>query len=139
MFTSQLPDVDCRVIFSDYASRHFVKSFVKKYPGKQWQATEESIVDSLRRVHTIQKSDKVDELKAGINCILFKYDFAVAKTKISAKTSGNRCIIFLDMETLQQTILIIYGKTDLPKNQSETQYIMQTIQSEFGELWGKLN
>lgn len=139
MFTSQLPDVDYRVIFSDYSKKHFIKAFSKKYPGKQWQATEESIFDSLRRVHAIQKSDKVGELKTGNGCILFKYAFAVAKTNVSAKASGNRCVIFLDTEVLQQTVLIVYAKTDLPKNQGETQFIMQTIQSEFSELWKKLN
>ena len=138
MFTSQLPDVDYRVIFSDHSERHFIKSFAKKYPGKQWNVTQLSIFDSLRRVHTIQQTQVVDELKNGGGCILFKYDFAVAGTNVSAKASGNRCIVFLDTKSLQQTVLLVYGKADLPKNQSETQYIAQTIKNEFSDLWKKL-
>ena len=139
MFTSRLPDADYRIVFSVYAERHFLKGFTKKYPGKQWQVTQQSIFDSLRRIHTIQQTQQADELKAGPECILFKYDFAVAKTNVSAKTSGNRCIVFLDCKSLQGTVLLIYGKTDLPKNQSETQFIMRTVENEFSELWKKLN
>ena len=139
MFTSQLSDVDYRVIFSEYAKKHFIKRFSKSYKGKQWQVTEESIFDSLRRVHAIQQTQQVDELKTGQDCVLFKYDFAVAKTNVSAKASGNRCVIFLDMKSLLQTVLIVYGKTDLPKNQGETQYIIQTVKSEFNDLWAKLD
>jgi len=138
MFTSQLPDVDYRIVFSDYAARHFIKRFAKSYPGKQWLVTQQSIFDSLRRVHTIQQTQQVDELKRGAECLLFKYDFAVAKTNVSAKASGNRCVVFLDIKSLQQTVVLLYGKTDLPKNQAENQYIMQTVESEFAELGVRL-
>ena len=132
MFTNRLPDdIDYRVVFSDYANRHFLKRFEKDYKGKRWLVTQKSILAQLRRVHALQDTQQVDQLFYGNGFLIFKYDFAVAQTHISAKKSGNRCVIFLDKKTNLQTILVIYGKTDLPKNQNENSYIQAVIKSEF--------
>ena len=132
MFTNRLPDdIDYRVVFSDYANRHFLKRFEKDYKGKRWLVTQKSILAQLRRVHALQDTQQVDQLFYGDGFLIFKYDFAVAQTYISAKKSGNRCLVFLDKKTNLQTILVIYGKTDLPKNQSENSYIQNVIKSEF--------
>lgn len=139
MFISPLPDDDFRVVFSDFAQRHFIKRFARSYKGKQWLVTEQSIFNSLRRVHALTSGQQVDELKNGDDCLLFKYDFAVAKTNVSAKASGNRCVVFLDIKSGLQTVLLVYGKTDLPKNQQETQFIMQTVQNGSPKLWAMLS
>lgn len=140
MFTSHLPDdSDYRVVFSDFAKRHFVKRFDKSYKGKQWLFTQKSIFAQLKRVHAIQQSQQVDELKSTAECILFKYDFAVAQTHVSAKASGNRCIVFLDTASQTQTVLLVYGKTDLPKNQQETAYIYSTVSGEYPDFWERLH
>ena len=139
MFTSRLPnDDDYRVVFSSYAQRHFIKRFAKDYKGRQWVVTQDSIFQDLKRVHALTDTQQVDELRRSDGCILFKYDFAIAQTKISPKASGNRCIIFLDSKRQLETVLLVYGKTDLPKNTSETQYILQTAKDEFSELWQRL-
>jgi hypothetical protein len=135
MFTSQLPDDDFRVVFSPYSKSHYIKQFAKKYKGKQWDVTEQSIFDALKRIHAIQSSQQVDELKSNGGYILFKFDFAVAKTNISAKASGNRCIGWLDLSLRLVTIIVVYAKTDLPKNQSETQFILETVKANFPDYW----
>jgi hypothetical protein len=140
MFTSQLPDdEDYRVYFSDYANRHFVKRFAKDYKGKRWLVTHDSIYQDLKRVHAIARTQQVDELKSGEGCLLFKYDFAVAQTNISPKSSGNRCVVFLGVQKKRADVLLVFGKGDLPKNKGETQYILDTISAEFRELFDKLN
>ncbi len=140
MFTSRLPNnEDYRVYVSYYASKHFVKRFTKIYKGKQWLVTYDSIFQDLKRVHSLQDTQQVDQLKQGQDCVLFKYDFAVAKTNISPKASGNRCIVFLNTKTLRIDVLIVYGKGDLPKNIAETQYIFKTVKSEFPNLWNMLD
>jgi len=140
MFTSRLPnDNDYRVIFSPYAERHYIKRFAKDYKGRQWAVTQDSIFQDLKRIHALTTSQQVDELKHGEDCILFKYDFAVAQTKVSPKASGNRCLIFLDAPRQLQTILLMYGKGDMPKNQQETSYILGVAQNEFPEIWQRLN
>jgi hypothetical protein len=136
MFTSQLPsNSDFRVLFSDYANRHFIKRFTKDYKGKQWVVTKDSTFEDLKRIHAKQKSQQVDELKKGKDVILFKYDFAVAQTNISSKASGNRCVCFLDIKTLLITVMVVYSKGDLPKNKHETAYILETVRDNFPELW----
>ncbi|MGI9027508.1 MAG: hypothetical protein ACR2FM_01530 [Candidatus Saccharimonadales bacterium] len=140
MFSNPLPDnEDYRVVVSSYAKRYYIKRFSKDYKARVWVATERSILEQLKRIHAVQRSAKVDELKRGSGCLLFKYDFAVAQTNVSPKASGNRCVVFLDSQTHIQTILLVYGKGDLPKNKAETQFIFQTISDEFNNLWERLN
>lgn len=140
MFSSQLPDEDdYRVVVGAFATRHFIKRFAKDYKGKRWDITYRSIEGSLRRIYELQSTQHVDELKRGSGCILFKLDFTVAQSGVSAKASGNRCVVFLDVTNHQQTILLVYGKTDLPKNQQETAWINATVQNEYGDMWKRLD
>lgn len=139
MFTNPLPDdEDYRVFFTEYAERHHIKSFTKEYKGKRWVVTIDSIFQDLKRVHSMQMSQQVDELKSGSNCKLFKYDFAIAQSGISPKASGNRCVVFLDAKEHRQDVLFVYGKGDLPKNTKETQFIYQLVQQNFPDLCARL-
>ena len=140
MFTSPLPDSeDYRIFFTEFAERHHIKRFAKDYKGKRWLVTLDSIFQDLKRVHSMQMTQQVDELKYGDDCKLFKYDFSIAQSGISPKASGNRCVIFLDIERHRQDVLMVYGKNDLPKNMSETQFIYNIVQTQFKELWGRLD
>lgn len=140
MFTSPLPDdEDYRVYFSEYAERHFIKRFNKDYKGKRWSVTRDSIFQDLKRVHALQSTQQVDELKSGPDCKLFKYDFAVAQTGVSPKASGNRCVVFLDSKQHRLDVLIVYGKGDLPKKTGENQYILSTVADIYPELWSRLD
>ncbi len=139
MFTNPLPDSeDYRIFFSEYAQNHYINRFEKNYRGKRWVITQDSIFQDLKRVHSMQLSQQVDELKHGEGCKLFKYDFAVAQSNISPKKSGNRCIVFLDTKSHRQDVLLVYSKNDLPKNMSETQYIYKTVAEHFRDLWERL-
>jgi hypothetical protein len=122
------------VEFCDYAKRHYLKRFEKEYRGKQWDITVESIIQDLARIKTsnsdLQKTRQVDELWHKDDYWIFKYDFRVAQTKESTKSSGNRCVAFMDNATNKIIVLIIYGKGDLPKNIGEQAYIAQTLDKE---------
>ena len=140
MFSSRLPnDNDYRVMFSAYADKHYIKRFAKDYKGKRWIVTQDSIFQDLKRIHALAATQQVDELRRGENCLLFKYDFAVAQTNISPKASGNRCLIFLDTKKQLQTVLLAYGKGDLPKNQPETVYLLDIVRQEFPDFWQRLD
>lgn len=140
MFTNPLPDDnDYRVFFTDYAERHHLKRFAKDYKGKRWIITADSIFQDLKRVHSMQTTQQVDELKHGDNCKLFKYDFAIAQSGISPKASGNRCIVFLDSAQHRQDVLMVYRKDDLPKNIKEAQFIYEIVREHFSELWDRLD
>ena len=140
MFTNPLSDEEYyRVFFTNYADRHFMKRFSKDYPGKRWQVTVDSIYQDLRRVHSMQMTQQVDELKRGKDCKLFKYDFRVAQTNESPKKSGNRCVVFLDESAHRQDVLFVYSKGDLPKNVQETIHIYSIVAEQFPELWARLD
>ena len=123
------------VEFSNYSKSHYLKKIEKEYKGKQWNITVESIIQDLARLKTsnsdLQKTQQVDELWHKDNYWIFKYDFRVAQTKESTKSSGNRCVAFLDNEENKTIILLIYGKDDLPKNIGEQVFIEQTLDKEF--------
>ena len=123
------------VKFSDYAKSHFLKRFQKDYRGKQWDITVESIFQDMARIKTgdsdLQRTGQVDELWHKDCYWIFKYDFRVAQTKESTKSSGNRCVAFLDNAENKIEILVIFGKGDLPKNTGEQAFIEQTLIKEF--------
>ena len=127
------------VKFSKYAKRHYLKRFEKTYKGKQWDITVESILQDMMRLKTssndLQRTQQVDELWHKNEYWIFKYDFRVAQTKESTKSSGNRCVAFLDNKQNKIIILIIYGKGDLPKNISENAFIKQTLCTEFEDYF----
>ncbi len=140
MFTHLLPETSrlFTVKFSDYAERHFLKNFRKNYKGAQWKLTEEAILDDLTHIshgdYDLQKTQQVDELWHQGNFWVFKYDFRVAKTKCSAKVSGNRVVGVIDASSASIEIIMIYAKTDLPKNMGETQYIKQVVSENYPGL-----
>jgi hypothetical protein len=122
------------VKFDEYAERHYLKRFKKDYKGKQWEVTEDSIVQDLSRLKMLksdlQQTQQVDELWHKEDYWIFKYDFRVAQTKDSTKSSGNRCVVFLDNGNNKILILMIFGKGDLPKNVGEQAFIEQTLSNE---------
>lgn len=133
MFTHPLPISDqlYKIEFTDYAKRHFLKDFQKKYKGKQWQVTEDSIRQDLMRIANgtsdLQKTQQVDELWSDGRKWLFKYDFRIAGTNQSTKASGNRLVAAADADEKTIEIILIYAKTNLPKNMGETQYIKSVV------------
>lgn len=140
MFTNLLPtsQVLFNVSFKSYAESHYKKDFEKKYKGTQWVRTENSIFEDLKRLristNTTQRSSQIDQLKYKDNFWLFKYDFRIAGTNESTKASGNRIVGFIDCKINKIEILLIYNKTHLPKNKSETSFIEDTLKETYPEI-----
>lgn len=143
MFTHLLPsdDISFHVEYSGFAKRHFLKRLRKSNPGKRWDLTEESIFEDISRIsyatHDLQQTQQVDELWHKGKYWIFKYDFKIAGTKESAKTAGNRCVLFLDNSKKTIEILLIFGKDDLPKNKGEMQFIEDTLMDQYPEYISK--
>ena len=140
MFSNLLPVSSTlfNVSYKEYAKSHFLKEFEKKYKGKQWEKTESSIFEDLKRLrvknNTTQQSSQIDELKHKNEYWLFKYDFRIAGSNQSTKSSGNRIVGFIDNMQNQLDILLIYSKNDLPKNKKETQYIEDVLSQNYHEI-----
>ena len=102
MFSNLLPVSTSifNVSFTTFACSHYLKNFVKSYKGRQWDLTEKSIKEDLSRLrmpnNKTQYTGQIDELKHKDDYWLAKYDFRVAKTKESTKSSGNRCVVSID-------------------------------------------
>lgn len=141
MFTHLLPNSNklFSVVFAEYAKTHYLNKFIKKHKGKQWDFTEMSIKQDISRLrmvnNTTQSSSQIDELKHKDNYWLAKYDFKIAGTKESTKSSENRCVLFIDNSIDSIQILLIYNKNDLPKNKKETQYIFSELEDNYSTIY----
>lgn len=140
MFSNLLPVSSTlfNVSYKEYAKNHFLKDFEKKYKGKQWEKTESSIFEDLKRLRTInnttQQSSQIDQLKYKDGYWLFKYDFRIAGTNQSTKSSGNRIVGFINNRKNILEILLIYNKNNLPKNKNETQYIEEVLLQNYRDI-----
>ncbi len=106
------------VQIEQFAERHFVKSFEKKYQ-LHWPPTLRSIVDALERIDTLLLTDRAETICDAGGIKIVKTKFRVDGTKESAKTSGNRCIVAWHPEKQFVSVLLVYTKTDL-KGHNET-------------------
>lgn len=108
------------VVIEDFAERHFIKNFEKKY-NKHWDITLCSIIAGLERVDNLLLTDRAEIITENISgsIKIIKTKFRVVKTKESAKTSGNRCIVVWHKEDKSVSILLVYNKTDI-KTDNET-------------------
>jgi hypothetical protein len=126
-----------RVDFSLFAERHFCKDFLRKYKN-QWDHTKRTIRFTLERAYEIQKKSLIDVLRYSQEDQkgIFKFDFKVAGTNQSPKSSGNRAIFSLCNKTGKIEILLVYAKTHCDKRGAETQWIMGLIKENFPEYRG---
>ena len=100
------------VQIEEFAERHFIKSFQKKYK-KQWDFTLISIVAELERIDNLLLTDRAETICDAGAIKIVKTKFRVAGTKESAKTSGNRCIVAWHKDKQFVSVLLVYTKTDL--------------------------
>lgn len=96
------------VIVSEYAKKHFMKSFIKKY--KSWDKTFEFINIMLSDIDFYLTSTKAEKIHICDTGYIAKCEFKIVWSHESAKTSWNRIIAFVDQERKQCEILLIYAK-----------------------------
>lgn len=101
------------VQLSEYSKRHYAKWFEKQYAKKPWEVTLRSIFAELARVEENILYKKAETIHSDGKRHIVKYYFRVAKTKDSAKGSGNRVIALVDNEKSMVTILLIYSKNQI--------------------------
>lgn len=100
------------VTIEDFAERHFIKSFQKKYQG-QWDITRLAIIAELERVDNLLRTDRAETISDVDGLQIIKTKFRVVGTKESAKSSGNRCIVVVNKEKRSVSVFLVYTKTDL--------------------------
>lgn len=127
-------EINFEVLIDEFAERHFVKSFRKKYKNA-WEITQRAIIAELVRVdNLIGSNDYVEIIKNNRSLYLIKVYFKIAGSQDSKKGSGNRAIVFADFEQKFCRVLIVYSKNDFcPPN--ETQKWQAIVKQNYPEIW----
>lgn len=107
------------VQIEEYAKRHFIKSFEKKY-NSQWSVTLKSIMFEFERVDNLLKTDRAEIIYDSFDIKILKTKFRIAKSKESARSSGDRCIVAWHTKDRFVSILLVYNKVDLSSKNKET-------------------
>ena len=100
------------VQIEDFAKRHFIKSFEKKYKNN-WDFTLRFLLEEFIRIDNLLKTARAEIIYDSTEVKIIKTKFRVVGTKESAKTSGNRCIVAWHKTNKFVSILLVYRKTDL--------------------------
>lgn len=119
------------VQIEDFAERHFIKSFQKKYKT-HWDSTMVAIIAELERIDNLLKTDKAEIICEMDGVKIIKTKFRVAGTKESAKSSGNRCIVAWNYEKKSVSLLLVYGKTDI-EGDNETAQWKEIIKNNYSQ------
>lgn len=104
--------ISYNVEFAEFAERHFIKSFRKKYKNA-WESTLIALRFEFGNFDFLfQRSiaEKIVDLPAVSIC---KTEFKIAGTNVSRHASGNRCIVAIQKETSTVVVLLIYHKNDI--------------------------
>jgi len=101
-----------KVLFEDYTERHYIKPFKKKYKSS-WDVTRQDIIDVCKRIDQVVQIKRADIIATKEQHKLVKLDFAIDGSRLSPKSSGNRCILHVDEDQKLVRILIVYSKNDI--------------------------
>lgn len=114
-----------------FAERHFIKSFEKKYKN-HWDLTLRAIVAEFERIDSLITTSRAETICDLDGIKIIKTEFRVDRTRESARTSGNRCIVAWHQEKQFVAILLIYGKTDI-SSRNETAEWQRIIKQNYPE------
>ena len=121
-----------RVQFEPFTKNHYLKKFKKNYKDK-WLDTERTIIAVCERIDNVLLYNRADLISTYDNYKLVKLDFAIVGSRMSPKSSGNRCILFINENIRAVKILLIYSKNEIsPPN--ETQKWKNIIKKEYEEI-----
>ena len=126
-----------KVITTEYAERHFIKTFVKKY-GNVWDKTMNAINEMLSRIDMFIRTSKAERIHISENCYIAKCEFKIVWSNESPKTSWNRIIVYVDENEKEVQILLIYTKTDV-QWANETAWWEKQIKENHKEIYSKFN
>ena len=119
MFTDA--EVPFRVVVDSFAEKYYIKDFQKKHKT-HWPTTRKAIVAQLNNIDLLLKYGRLTPpiyVSKDKRYAVHKHSFAIAGTKQSAKTSGNRIILYIDYELRTVYVLLVYSKNHIsPPNET---------------------
>lgn len=120
------------VEFDLYCERYYIKAFEKKYKSA-WLKTRSDIEEVCRRIDSMLEYKRADLISSVGQYKLVKLDFSVEGTRISPKSSGNRCILIIDEDVRSVKVLLVYSKNDISQP-NETVKWKEIIKKQFDEV-----
>lgn len=124
--------VNYSVEFDPFCERYYIKTFEKKYKGA-WVKTRLDLEDVCRRIDSMLEYKRADLISNTGQYKLVKLDFAVEGTRVSPKSSGNRCILMIDEDIRSVKILLVYSKNDI-HGPNETTKWKTIVKKQFDEI-----
>ena len=109
------------IIIEEYAKRHYIKNFEKKYKGA-WDVTLCAIIEELKRFDSLLNTSIAETISTIGDMRICKTEFRVHGTKESKKLSGNRCIVAVNTKTSTVHILLVYNKNDFGDGNETSQW-----------------
>ena len=124
------------VEFETFTKRHYIKVFAKKYKSA-WSGTLQDIDDICKRIYSVLEYKRADLISAVAQYKLVKLDFAVEGKRVSPKSSGNRCILFIDEDIRSVKVLLVYSKNDIsePNETAKWKSIVKQTFDEVGKIF----
>jgi hypothetical protein len=123
--------VSYSVAVEDFAERHFIKNFKKKYKGA-WEMTWRAVVEEFKRMDSLLQTSIAETIVDSSEVKIVKTEFRVVGTNESRKGSGNRCIVAVNKTTSTVNVLLVYHKNDL-NSASETACWKHLIKENYGQ------
>ena len=126
-----------KVIITEYAERHFIKAFKKRYNNIR-DKTINAINEMLSRIDLFIRTSKAERIHISENWYIAKCEFKIAWSNESPKTSWNRIIAYVDESKKEVQILLLYTKTDI-QWWNETVWRQKQIKENHKEIYSKFN
>jgi hypothetical protein len=104
--------INYSVKIEDFAERHYLKNFSKKYK-RAWDVTWQAVIEEFKRLDSLFQTSIAEKIVDSKDVMIVKSEFRVAGTKESRKSSGNRCIVAVKKDAKIICILLVYHKTDI--------------------------
>lgn len=120
------------VTISDFANRHYIKHFSKKYKGA-WDITWRALLRELQSIDVLFSSSIAEIIVDSSEVQVCKVEFRVAGTKQSRRASGNRCIVAVHKKTQKIAVLLVYHKSHLSGSGNETAQWKRIIKQQYTE------
>jgi len=124
------------VNIKQYAERHYIKSFAKKY-GRAWDITIETLIRELQSFDILLERKIAEMITGNANIKICKVEFKIAGSNQSRHGSGNRCIAVVHKDVSSINVLLIYHKNDIGDG-NETAKWKQIIKDNYSEYRGLL-
>jgi len=109
------------VVFADFAERHFIKNFRKKYKNA-WESTLIALRFEFGNFDLLFQKSIAEKIIDSSAVSICKTEFKIAGTNVSRHASGNRCVVAINKDTSTIIVLLVYHKNDIGNGNETTKW-----------------